>query len=210
MYHLLERPAQRTLFSGASKTAVGGICLETGVHWRYDLTPQEQSRFCGSSKSARGVDNLPINVLKRLGMVVSAFVLVSSCADRQSAAGDCALFRRANEAAVNWVRLCRAGLEPRPGAPTRFLGLLEVSFGWHFEAMHMRGIHNAATDSIFRCDRGSVLYNLRAVRPNIPWQVRELGTIGFSLCTSVLASDSCDTSLRPRLNEIIWGILGRG
>ena len=31
-YHLLERPSQRTLFSDASKTAVGGFCLETGVY----------------------------------------------------------------------------------------------------------------------------------------------------------------------------------
>ena len=32
MYRLLERPARRTLFSEASKTAVGGFCLETGVY----------------------------------------------------------------------------------------------------------------------------------------------------------------------------------
>ena len=74
MYHLLERPAQRTLFSDASKTTVGGYCLETGVYWRYDLTAQQQSRFCGSSKSNRGVDDLCINVLELLGMVVLAFV----------------------------------------------------------------------------------------------------------------------------------------
>ena len=109
MYHLLERPAQRTLFSDASKIAVGGYCLETGVYWRYDLTAQEQSRFCGSSKSVRGVDDLSINVLELLGMVVSAFVLVSSCADRPSATGDCALLRGDNEAAVHWVRRCRGG-----------------------------------------------------------------------------------------------------
>ena len=93
MYHLLERPAQRTLFSDASKTAVGGYCFETGIYWWYDLTAQIQSRFCGSSKSFRGVDDLSINVLELLGMVVSAFVLVSSCADRPSATGECALLR---------------------------------------------------------------------------------------------------------------------
>ena len=81
MFHSLERPTQRTLFSNASKTAVGGYCPETGVYWRYDLTAQEQSRFCGSSKSVRGVGDLSINVLELWGLVVSAFVLVSSCAD---------------------------------------------------------------------------------------------------------------------------------
>ena len=205
MYHLLERPAQRTLFSDASKT-VGGFCLETGVYSRYDLTAQEQSRLCGSKKSVRGVDDLCINVLELLGMVVPAFVLVSSCADRPSAAGDCVLLRGDNEAAAHWLRRCRGGLIPRPGSLMRLLGVLEVSSGWHFEATHVRGIHNAAADGISRWDRGSVLGNLRAVCPNIPWQVRELGTISISICTSVLASDSCDTPLRSRLNELIWGI----
>ena len=50
----------------------------------------------------------------------------------------------------------------------RLLGLLEVSSGWHFEATHVRGIHNVAADGITRSDRGSGLNNLRAVRPNIP------------------------------------------
>ena len=63
MYHLLEPPAQRALFSDASKTAVGGYWLETGVYWRYDLTAQERSRFCGSSKSVRGVNHLSIDLL---------------------------------------------------------------------------------------------------------------------------------------------------
>ena len=111
---------------------------------------------------------------------------------------------------MHGVRRCRGGLEPRFGALTRLLGVLEVSSGWHFEAMHVRGIHNAAADGISRWDRGSVLDNLRAVRPNIPWQVRELGTIGISPCTSVVASDTCDTPLRPRLNELIWGIMEHG
>ena len=43
MCHLLERPARRTLFSDASKTAVGGYCLETGVYWRHDLTAHMKS-----------------------------------------------------------------------------------------------------------------------------------------------------------------------
>ena len=46
MYRLLEHPARRTLFSDASKTAVGGFCLETGVYWRYELNDRERSRFC--------------------------------------------------------------------------------------------------------------------------------------------------------------------
>ena len=74
----------------------------------------------------------------------------------------------------------------------------------------MSGIHNTAADGISRWDRGSFLDNMRAVRPNIPWQVRELGTISISLCTPVFASDSCDTPFWPRLNELIWGIWEHG
>ena len=84
-YHLLQRPAQRTLFSEESKSVVGRYCLETGVCWRYDLTAQQQSQSHGSSKSVRGEDDLSINVLERLGIVVSAFVPGSTCADRPSA-----------------------------------------------------------------------------------------------------------------------------
>ena len=124
--------------------------------------------------------------------------------------GDCVLLRGDNEAAVQWVRRCRGGKEPRSGALMRLLGVLEVSSGWHFDALHVRGIHNVAADGISRWDRASVLDNLRAVRPDVPWQMRDLGVAGTSLCTSVLASNSCDTPLRPRLNALIRGILVHG
>ena len=75
MYHLLERPAQRTLFSDASKIAVGGLRLEAGAYWRYDLSAQEQSRFYRSNKSVKCKDDLSINVLEVLGMVVTAWVI---------------------------------------------------------------------------------------------------------------------------------------
>ena len=102
------------------------------------------------------------------------------------------------------------GLERRSGTLMRLLGVLKGSSRWHFEATHARGIHNAAADGISRWDRGFVHDNLRAVCPNIPWQVRELGTVSISLCNSVLASDSCDMPLRTPLNELTWGILEYG
>ena len=92
MYHLLERPSQRTLFSEASKTAVGGFCLETGVYWRYDLDAGERSRFCGSSKSVAGENDISINVLELLGMVVSggpSYLCVPSARPRWGTACCC-------------------------------------------------------------------------------------------------------------------------
>ena len=91
------------------------------------------------------------------------------CAERPSAGGDCVLLRGDNDAAVQWVRRYRGGLEPRSGALMCLLGVLEVSSGWHFDALHVRGIHNVVADGISRRDRDSVLVNLRAVRPDVPW-----------------------------------------
>ena len=89
-------------------------------------------------------------------MVVSAWVLVSPCTERPAASGDCVLWRGDNEAAVEWVRRCRGGKEPRSGALMRLLGVLEMSSGWHFDAKHLRGIFNVAADGISRWDRASV------------------------------------------------------
>ena len=67
-----------------------------------------------------------------------------------------------------------------------------------------------AADGISRWDCVSVVVNLRAVQPDIPWQEQDLGDAVTSLCTSVLASNSCETPLRPRLNALIRGILAHG
>ena len=115
---------------------------------------------------------------------------------------DCVLLRGDNEAAVQWVRRCRGGLEPRSVALMRLLGVLDVSSGGHFDALHVRGIHNVVADGISSWDRDSVLVNLRAIRPDVPWQMRDLGDAGKVLCTSVLASNSCGSPLRPRLNAL--------
>ena len=115
-----------------------------------------------------------------------------------------------NEAAVDWVRRCHGGREPRSGALMRLLGVLEMSSGWQFHATYVRGVHNVAPDGISHWDRDSVLANLRSVRPDVPWQVRDLGAVGETLCTSVLASNSCVTPLRPRLHALIRDILVRG
>ena len=129
MFHLPERSARRTLFSGSSKTAIGGFCLETGVHWRYELDLAEQSRFCGSRKAVADENDNSIDILELLGIVVSAWVLASPCAECPSLAGDCVLLRGDNEAAVKWVRRCRGDKKPRPGALMCFLGALDLSSG---------------------------------------------------------------------------------
>ena len=210
MYHLLERPARRTVFSDASKAAIRGFCLETGIYWRYEPYPAEQSCFCGSSKTVEGVNDISINVLELLGMVVSARVLVSRCAERPSATGDCVLLRGDNKDAVAWVPLCRGGKEPRSGALMRLPGALELSSGWHFDAKYVQGVFNVSADGISRWDRNRVLHNLQSVRPNVPWQAQDLEVGGRTLCTSELTSTSCAMQLRSYLNRLIWGTLAPG
>ena len=89
------------------------------------------------------------------------------------------------------------------GALMRLLGVLELFSVWNFDAEHVRGIFNVAADVSPRWDRTSVLRNLRSVRPDVPWKVRDLRDVGTSLCTSVVATDSCEAPLRPRLNAFI-------
>ena len=111
---------------------------------------------------------------------------------------------------MQWLRRCRGGNELRSGALMRLASVLELPSGWHFDAKHAWGIFNVAADGISRWDCSSVLLGLGSVRPDIPWQARDLGDVGTCLYTSVLASDSCEASLRPRLNEISMGILAHG
>ena len=175
---------------------------------RYDLTAQEQPRCCGSCKSVRGVDDLSINVLELLGMVVSAFVLVSSCADRPSATGEivlcCGETTRPRCIGCGGVE---GGGWNRVSVPSCVSSALSKC---HLDGISRRRMFVVSTTLPPTVSLAGItapfLIFLRAVRPNVPWQVQELGTIGISLCTSVLASDSCDTPLRPRLNELIWGI----
>ena len=137
----------------------------------------------GHRLSVAGMDDISINVLVNLGMIVSGWVLVFSCAERPSATGDCVLLRGDKEAAVQWVRWWRGGNQPRSDALMRLRGLLELFSGWHFDSKHVRGIFQVAADGISRWDHASVLLNLRSVRPDVPWHARNLGNVGKSLCT---------------------------
>lgn len=146
MYNIVVRPPRLAVFSDASKSAIGGYCVQTGSYFRYDLSADEQSRFCGANKYARGVNDISINVLELLGMVVGAWLLIVQQQHRPVAAGDCVLLRGDNEAGVAWVQRCRGGKEPRSGALMRMLGAVEVSSERHFQALHVFGVLNALAD----------------------------------------------------------------
>lgn len=210
MYRMVARPPFRTLFSDASKNAVGGYCLEMGWYWRYTLSEEEQSRFCGSSKDLLSQDSISINALELLGMVISAYMLVVVCGERPAGDNDCVLLRGDNEAAIQWVRRCRGGKEPRSGALMRLMGATELVGGWYFDSLHVAGILNDVADGISRWESGDVLDKLTALRPSISWQEKDLGVEGRELCTTALAANSSGKPLRERLNELTKAISGIG
>lgn len=210
MFHVVSRPPDLCIFTDASPRAVGGYCQQTGHVFRYDLSDAEQSRFIGSSKHVKGVNDISINVLELLGMFMGAWLLAGQQRDVPRVEHGCVLLRGDNEASVAWIQRCRGGKEPRSGALMRMLGALEVSSGWCFQALHVPGVLNSTADGISRWEPGEVLTNLRATAPHVPWQVVSLGAAGRALCSSVLATSSSAELLRARLSGLTWGFLGPG
>ena len=202
MYDLVYRPPARTIFTDASKTAVGGYCAETGMWFLYDLTGDERRRFDSGEFS--------INVLELLGMVLGAYVLVVLREERPIVLSDRVLLQGDNNSAVHWIQRCRGGAEPRSGALMRLLGVLEVAGGWCFDAEHVPGVLNNIADGISRWEVTSVQSHLVALCPNVSWQEYDLGDKGKGLCSCILASGSSDMPLRGRLSGLIWDILGLG
>ena len=93
MYNIVIRLPKLTMFTDASKSAVGGYCLLTGHLFRSELSAEEKFRFWGSSKYVTGFNNVSINVLELLGMLVRARMLVVTERRRSVTAGYCVLLR---------------------------------------------------------------------------------------------------------------------
>ena len=80
-YRFVKQAPERKWFSNASHEAIGGLCLETGVHWRYQLTEEVQLRTV-RSKRGKG-DRISINVLGLMAMVMTAYVMRGDKPDRE-------------------------------------------------------------------------------------------------------------------------------
>ena len=73
--------------------AVGRLCLETGVYWRYNLSEGEMKR---TIRNRKGEDSnrLSINVLELVVMVMVAYVMIVIGKDRPTEEGESVLMRR--------------------------------------------------------------------------------------------------------------------
>ena len=138
-FSFVKQRTSRKWFSYASLAATGGLCMETGVYWRFDLPEEVQKP---TAKGGRAVaDLISINLLEVMAMAMTAYVMIDMKGERPRRRGEAVLVRADNEAAVTWVRRCRGGgkKQARVGALMRIMGALETKGGWCFQARHVRG-----------------------------------------------------------------------
>ena len=87
---LNQRPS-RTWFSDASLAAIGGLCMETGVYWRFDLPQEVQKR---TVKGGRAVaDLISINLLEVVAAVMTAYVTIDMKRERPRRRGEAVLMK---------------------------------------------------------------------------------------------------------------------
>ena len=202
-FRFVKQPHKRTWFSDASFEAVGGLCLETGVYWRYNLTGEERARTVRSRRREH-VNRLSINVLELLGMVMTAFVMIVIRKDRPGRVGEPVLMRGDSSSAVQWVKNCKGGKgEVRSGGMMRILGVLEQIGGWCFQAKHVRGVENGLADGITRWKEDEIQSRLTKECPAVPWQVQELGPEGEGMCSEILHAATDLGGLRSRLERLM-------
>ena len=104
-FRFVKRTHRRTWFSDASFEAVGGLCLEAGVYWTYNLSEGEVKRTIRSRKGG-GRNRLYINVLELMGMVMTAYVMIVIRRDRPAKEGESVVMRGDSSSAVQWVINC--------------------------------------------------------------------------------------------------------
>ena len=104
-----KKTQKRTWFSDASFEIVGGLCLETGAYWRHNLSAKGMKRTIRNRNGGAG-NRFSVNVLKLLGMVMAAYVMLVIRRDRPSREGETVLMRGGSSYyAVQWVINCGGG-----------------------------------------------------------------------------------------------------
>ena len=98
-FSLVNQTHVRIWFSDASFEAVGGICLETGLYWRYSLSEDEVKRTIRNRKGGDR-NRLSIKVLELLGMVMTAYVIIAIKRDRPAKEWESMLMRRDSSSAA--------------------------------------------------------------------------------------------------------------
>ena len=79
---------------------MGGYCVERSVHWRCDL-PEELTAKLKCSAELRETCTVAINLLRIVGMVVTAWVMLELVDDRPAFEENPVLMRADNVTAVS-------------------------------------------------------------------------------------------------------------
>ena len=79
-FSFVKQVPSRTWFSDASLTAIGGLCMKTGVYWRFDLPEEVQRRTIKGGQVV--TDLISIHLLEVMAMVMTAFVMVDMRGER--------------------------------------------------------------------------------------------------------------------------------
>ena len=140
-YTAIKRPATRHYLSDASFEAVGGLCVEKKVFWRYDL-PTELTAELKRKADLQETCTITINLLELLGMVVTAWAMLELIGDRPDAAGDPILMRGDSMAAVSRVFRSGGATDERVCLLMRMLGRLELAGGRNHTIKHVLGVQN--------------------------------------------------------------------
>ena len=79
-----QRPS-RKWFWDASLSAIGGLCMETGVYWTFDLPEEVQER---TVKGGRDVtDLISINLLEKMAMTMTGYIMIDMTGERPRTRG---------------------------------------------------------------------------------------------------------------------------
>ena len=166
-FSFVKQRRSRTWFSDALLAAVGELCMETGVYWRFDLPEEVQKR---TVKGWRAVaDLISINLSEVMAMLMTAYVMIDMNGERPRRRGEAVLMRADNEAVVTWVRRFRGGKgkQARVGALMRIMGALVAKGRWCFQARHGRGVDKKLADGLTRWQEGQILQKLNKECPGI-------------------------------------------
>ena len=85
------------------------------------------------------------------------------------------------------------------GALMRMIGAFEAKGGWCFQARHVRGVDNRLADGLGRWKNEQTPEKLNAERPEVAWQVQELGDREQLMRTEILRESMLLEELRLRL-----------
>ena len=201
-YTAVRRPAKRHYLSDASFEAMGGYCIEHRIYWRYDLPP-ELTQELKEKAERRETCTITINLLERLGMVVTAWRMLEMRGDAPEAVEDPIAMRGDNVAAVTRINRCGGARDKRACLLMRMLGRLKIKGEWSHDAKLMPGVQNTLTDGISRWSRTEIAEWIRDVTNSHAWAEQPIGPRRNEIFGIVLQTKN----LQTRHDDSLWRIM---